>query len=304
MSHMNPGITSVRAVPCELLPSPASSSVSSSCSMYPSINFSFFHRANRSRIAADSGGSPRIAETSLICTSCSWSISEGVKTLNLTSYGFRFCVRRSLSSEKPVSKSLKSMLVAKERVRSAILGHHPFPPILKTRDHVDHDRVLFFVSNAPSPKLSSSLPCVSRKSSGLDTSLIKSSSESMLPAVVAGVAIRLFFGFKLASLVELPLSVSWEVTVTEEVCSERDLGSDAAAVAFPPWTALVAALGEDWSLSAIAASAAFLFRVRRGVVKRGVRQRCRQWWGKGGFMKVGGDRGAGGSRPRDRGSLV
>jgi hypothetical protein len=128
----------------------------------------------------------------------------------------------------------------------------------------------------------------------------------MLPAVVAGVAIRLFFGFKLASLVELPLSVSWEVTVTEEVCLERDLGSDAAvaAVAFPQWAALVAASGEDWSLSAIAASAAFLFRVRRGVVKRGVRQRCRQWWGKGGFLKVGGDRGEGGSRPRDRGSLV
>jgi hypothetical protein len=30
----------------------------------------------------------------------------------------------------------------------------------------------------------------------------------MLPAVVAGVAIRLFFTFKLAELVELPLSVS------------------------------------------------------------------------------------------------
>lgn len=107
----------------------------------------------------------------------------------------------------------------------------------------------------------------------------------MLPAVVAGVAIRLFFRFKLASLVELPLSVSWEVTVTEEVCLERDLGSDAVAaaatVAFPQWAALVAALGEDWSMSAIAASAAFLFRVRRGVVKRGARQRCRQWWGKG-----------------------
>lgn len=43
----------------------------------------------------------------------------------------------------------------------------------------------------------------------------------------------------------------------------------AVAVAFPVLVAWVAALGEDWSLSAIAASAAFLFRVRRGVVNRG-----------------------------------
>lgn len=137
---MKPGITSVRAVPCELLPSPASSSVSSSRSIYPSINFSFFHRANRSRIAADSGGNPRMAETSLICTNCSWSISEGVKTLNLTSYGLRFCVRRSLSSEKPVSKSLKSKLVTREGESGQQILGHPSSFSSDPRDHVDHAR--------------------------------------------------------------------------------------------------------------------------------------------------------------------
>ena len=101
--------TSVLAVPSKFVPRPASSKVASGCSMYPSINFSCFHRPNRNRMAADSGGRPRIAETSLICTSCSRSISEGSNTLKSTSYGFRFCLIRSLSSENPVSMSPKSI---------------------------------------------------------------------------------------------------------------------------------------------------------------------------------------------------
>lgn len=109
------------------------------------------------------------------------------------------------------------------------------------------------------------------KSPELDTSLMKSisSSDSILPVVVvvAGVAMTVFFW--LAELAELPVSV---------VCVAVELGFGGRsddAVAFRAWAALVAALGRGWSSSAIAASAAFLFLVDGGVVKRGAAG-CRQ----------------------------
>ena len=96
---------------------------------------------------------------------------------------------------------------------------------------------------------------------------MKSSSESILPAVVAGVAIRLFLVCCASSWVTVSESESREVTRGR---LEGDLDSGVVSVAGPVRVveALVAALGGDWSVSAIAASAAFLFRVRRGVVKK------------------------------------
>lgn len=134
-----------------------------------------------------------------------------------------------MSSEKPVSKSLKSGIRETGQHWDVPFVGCSFRLILET---IEIKLGFFFHAHAP-PKLSSSLPCVSIKSSALDTSLIKSSSESILPVVVAGVAIRLFFTVTLAELVELPLSVSWEFTVTEDACLECDfdLESDAVAVA-------------------------------------------------------------------------
>lgn len=161
------GTTSVFGVAWKYVPRPASSNVSSERSIYDSINFSRFHRPYRRRMAADSGGNPRIVDTSLICWLCSRSISSGLKTLNSTSYGFRGVAMISLSLENPPSKS----------------------------------------SPKSSPKLSSSLPWVPRKSSALEATLIKSSSDSML--VEAGVTrLSSFFRSETENPPEVPDSES------------------------------------------------------------------------------------------------
>lgn len=88
---------------------------------------------------------------------------------------------------------------------------------------------------------------------------------------VSGVAMADFFW--LAELAELPVSVN---CVTVELAFAGSRPDE--AVAFPAWAALVAALGGGWLSSAMAASAAFLFLVEGGVMKRGAtgRRRVRQ----------------------------
>lgn len=61
---------------------------------------------------------------------------------------------------------------------------------------------------------------------------------------------------------------------SDETVRESCLERRSDGVAFSAWLALVAALGRGWS-SAIAASAAFLFRVEGGVVKGGAAD-CRR----------------------------
>lgn len=137
------------------------------------------------------------------------------------------------------------------------------------------------VYHLPSPKLSSSLPCVPRKSSWLEASLIKSSSESILPAVVvAGVAIfdtlfRRDTG-KL-STVSGPFVPSrgflwigpvsfFVVEVEVEVVNGDDLVRDGVV---PSRDEVAATPLIPSSPSTIAASTAFRFLVKGGVVKAG-----------------------------------
>lgn len=116
---------------------------------------------------------------------------------------------------------------------------------------------------------------------------MKSSSESMLPVVVAGVAISLFRPTGLFP--ELPDSgdcvrigrVEWFLSVLDLALV---LGRS-EAVAFRAWAALVADLGRGWLSSAIAASAAFLFRVEGGVMKRGAAE-CRRGSGGEGWVLI------------------
>lgn len=83
----------------------------------------------------------------------------------------------------------------------------------------------------------------------------------MLPVVVAGVTRSRFPC--------LELGVCFPGTMErDEAVRESGLLRGSEVVALGAWVALVAALGGGWS-SAIAASAAFLFRVEGGVVKRG-----------------------------------
>lgn len=99
---------------------------------------------------------------------------------------------------------------------------------------------------------------------------MNSSSESMFVAVEAGVAEGLFFWP--SELTGLALSVV-SVSVADDslLCKRR--WSENAEVAFrEPW----AAFGSGSSLSVIAASAAFLFRVTGVVVNKGAANICRQ----------------------------
>jgi hypothetical protein len=111
----------------------------------------------------------------------------------------------------------------------------------------------------------------------------------MLPVVVAGVAISLLLR-QTRLFPELPDSGdSVEIGRVKRFLSVLDVAlvlGRSEAVAFPVWAALVADLGRGWLSSAIAASAAFLFRVEGGVMKRGAAD-CRRGFGGGraGFNK-------------------
>jgi hypothetical protein len=85
----------------------------------------------------------------------------------------------------------------------------------------------------------------------------------MLPVVVTGVTRSLFFTLDLGGP-----SLSGTMDSEETVRESSLLCGRSETVAFWARVALVAALGGGWS-SAIAASAAFLFRVEGGVLKRG-----------------------------------
>jgi hypothetical protein len=120
-------------------------------------------------------------------------------------------------------------------------------PLSRPRNHAKANQ------HVPSPRLSLSEPWVPRKSL-LETSLMKSSSESMLTVVDVGVPRTPFF--RLVKLAGLARSMLFEVGVAESALECR---SEVAVRC--PW----AAVGRG-SLSK-AASAAFLFRVLGGVMK-------------------------------------